>query len=41
MLSCKKIKVAIENSNALEFYYSYNNKSTVDDLIECIAYYFP
>ena len=41
MLSCKKIKVAIENSNALEFYYSYNNKSTVDDLIEFIAYYFP
>ncbi len=41
MSNCKKIKVAIENSDSIEFYYSYNNKSTIDDLIEYIAYYFP
>ncbi len=41
MSNCKKIKVAIENSDSIEFYYSYNNKSTIDDLIEFIAYYFP
>ena len=41
MSNCKKIKVAIENSDAIEFYYSYNNKSTFGDLIEFIAYYFP
>ena len=41
MSNCKKIKVAIENSDAIEFYYSYNKKSTFGDLIEFIAYYFP
>ena len=41
MSNCKKIKVAIENSDSIEFYYSYNNKSTFGDLIEFIAYYFP
>ena len=41
MSHCKKIKVGIENSDAIEFYYSYNGKSSIDDLIEFIAYYFP
>ena len=41
MSHCKKIKLGIENSDAIEFYYSYNGKSSIDDLIEFIAYYFP
>ena len=36
-----KPKLKIENSEPLEFYYSYTQLTTIDDLIEFIAYYFP
>ena len=36
-----KLKVKIENSETFEFYFSYNDKTTFDDLLEFIAYYFP
>ena len=36
-----KLKVKIEDTDILEFYYSYTQVSTVDDLIEFIAYFFP
>ena len=36
-----KLKVGIEGSGNIEFYYSYNKRTTIDDLVEFIAYYFP
>ena len=36
-----KLKLKIENSDPLEFYYSYTQITTIDDLIEFIAYYYP
>ena len=36
-----KIKVAIENGDVLDFYYSYHKTTTMDDLLEFIAYYYP
>ena len=40
MTSFNKLKVKLDN-DTLEFYYAYNKNSTIDDLIEFIAYYFP
>ena len=40
MSNYSKLKVKLDN-DTLEFYYSYNKNSTIDDLIEFIAYYFP
>ena len=41
MSSYCKLKVKVEDSDTLEFYYAYNSRSTINDLIEFIAYYFP
>lgn len=41
MTNYAKIKVQIENGDLLEFYYSFHKTSTMDDLLEFIAYYFP
>ena len=36
-----KLEVGLEKSESISFYYAYNKKSTIDDLLEFIAYYFP
>ena len=41
MSNCIKLKVSIEGSDSIEFYYSYNKRSNINDLIEFITYYFP
>ena len=41
MSNYRQLKVKIENAETLTFYYAYNERSTFDDLLEFIAYYFP
>ena len=41
MTNYSPLKIRIENSDTLQIYFSYTNKTTIDDLIEFIAYNFP
>jgi len=41
MSSYCQLKVKIQNSDTIDFYYAYNQRSTLDDLLEFIAYNFP
>ena len=41
MTHCCKIKIKINESDILEFYFSYTISTTINDLIEFIAYNFP
>ena len=41
MSSYYQLKVKIQNSDTIDFYYAYNQRSTLDDLLEFVAYNFP
>ena len=41
MSSYCQLKVKIQNSDTIDFYYAYNQRSTLDDLLEFVAYNFP
>ena len=41
MTNSTQLKIKIENSDILQLNFSYTNRTTIDDLIEFIAYNFP
>ena len=41
MSSYCQLKIKIQNEDTIDFYFSYNKRTNLDDLLEFIAYHFP